>query len=132
MKKSIKKVKVEMSEEQAFVVLRALNLYSRLSIGQIEEITEVSKTPEIRNENEVKDVINKLKVFLFPELSFGSFYSIAGSGTSESAKESWDIYQSIRYKLYWALYPEGGIQVYFNEPFNTSGKEFPKVEVESE
>ena len=122
-------MKLELSEKQAEVVLNALNLYSRLALGQVEEIHKtLTDFGEFNPLHEVDTILSQLKDEFFPELGANTFYAIHSDKVSEKAKISYDILQVLRHKLAWDKSPDGGNTVNFYTPCRASEENLPKVE----
>ena len=130
---------IELTEGQVRVVNNALDLYSRIWMGQIEEPFSIlrlftGRYPKTRDdERSVREALETLKRVFFPELSQNAYHGIFSPETDEQAKIAWEIYQALRNKLAWTNYPEGGFTVDFNEPVKVSEKEtIPEVLVVEE
>ena len=103
----IKKVKIEVDEQQARVILKALDLYGRIHMGQLDEIYSV-----LRNDgkdmgvgrNEFEYEFCKLKKLLFPELEHRYSYHAIGGNIPEGPKVAYDMIQVIRNKMAWATH----------------------------
>jgi hypothetical protein len=123
-------VTVTMTEEQARVVMDSLELYTRLSLGQIESLKYVGSVWKNIDHNAFEDAEIHMKHVLFPELARFESYGIYQKEAGRNAQIAWDILQSIRHPLSWFLHPEGGITVNFGEPMLTcEGCKFPTVTV---
>ena len=131
------KVKIEMTEGQAWIVNEALDLYSRIWMGQIDEPFQMlrgfcDRYPKTEEDSEGVDLaLALLSKIYFPELQGGGYHSIGSCKTDERAKIAYDVQQSIRNKVAWANKPDGGYGVDFHSPLKTSRtEEFPTVVVE--
>lgn len=82
-----------LSERQVKQVLVALDFYSRITCGQLQELKEVGK------ENlDSEETLIKLQKELFPHLTgLNHSYGIAGKDTPERAKICYDIYKKMMY-----------------------------------
>jgi len=131
MKKNKYTYQLQMTKEQAAVLERALEFYTRIRNGQFQEILY-----ELRNHEKVgtieasyaADLAFQLRSILFRELGSdrGASY---GVGHDHKADVAWDIYQTIRYTTSWHEHPEGGIGVNFHEPLHTSSEPLPSCQV---
>ena len=105
----------------------ALDLFSRIQIGQLEEILSMARMGSIphRDERDVlarieeieeaEPLLHEVKRLLTghsPNASFGIF----GEKTPESAMVAYEIQRSIRHRLAWDRQPEGGMGVDFDDP----------------
>jgi len=126
-KSSDKKVQLTMSENQARTIISALDLYSRLGIGQVDRVKEVLDRDFGRwkgDSNDIKLLLRKIKDYYFPEFKGGNgYFGIFQESCPEESKISWDLIQVIRYALAWHNNPAGGMTVDFGEPLRSSLKE---------
>lgn len=116
-----------LSEIQARTLVEALDLFSRIQIGQLEEILSMARmgsiphrdertvSARIEEVEEAEVLLNEVKRLLTghsPNASFG----ILGEKTPESAKVAYEVQRAIRHRLAWDRQPEGGIGVDFDDP----------------
>jgi hypothetical protein len=123
-----------LDEEQLRVLMEALDMYSRLGMGQIDIVLTSTNNPlikriwENKSGDEVKDLSKQIKKLIFPELSDNAYYGIFNNKTPESSKISWDILQVVRYRLAWDKHPDGGYTVDFGDPLQSSTyKKLPTI-----
>lgn len=136
----MKKYNLEITEEQAYIISNALDLYSRVLIGQFEEVANVI-TWNIRkfkdidgreispdNMNFFKDGIEKCKEVFLNIPRHGS-HGIHSPEVDDSARKSYDMHQVVRNKLAWDKKNKDPakddrtpdmIQVIYDEPRKTS------------
>jgi len=105
------------SEHQAHVLIEALELYSRIGMGQFHQIWHVFDFPSGADTDRLFDELR-----YEGGLKHGQYYGIRNSKIRDSFRISWDIYQVIRHRLAWDYEPKGGIGVQFDKPFK-QGKE---------
>lgn len=109
-----------LTPEQAYIVSRACELYSRLRLGQLHELNDdllliQSKDNICERRNTANELLFKLKELYFPQLQgLGHSY---GVGHDEYADRSWNVHHALRYKMAWTEHPEGGIGVNFDPPW---------------
>jgi hypothetical protein len=123
---------LHMNEKQAQIIIHALDLYSRIGMGQLEEVVTILRQ-NINGSN--KDTLGKLEEVgrLIREASSywmggaGSYYGINSEQISDSFRIAWDLQQVVRYRLAWDRNPEGGIQVIFDDPIQTSKEPFALI-----
>jgi len=116
-------VQVTLSPEQARVVVNALDVLSRIHIGQFNIVRE-----EFLDRDFDSDAVNRLlfaaRHLVFPELGGGEGYSYGIRGCpSRKGKVAWDVLQVIRQVEAFARRPEGGYTVSFNDPMFVSDSE---------
>lgn len=114
----------KLSMEEYRVLYDALDLYTRVWIGQYDHIdSDMRWKKECEELNVHRDeIVSKfisLRAILMPEIInigyYGS-YGIYNAGRDYRAGVSYDILQGIRYKVSWFEHPEGGLQFDFNKP----------------
>jgi len=116
-----------LSEIQARTMVDALDLFSRIQIGQLEEILNMARMGSIPHRDdqdvsarieeieEAEPLLHEVKRLLTghsPNASFGIF----GEKTPESARVAYEIQRAIRHRLAWDRQPEGGMGVDFDDP----------------
>lgn len=123
------------SHDEILKVIRALNFYSRIWIGQYLEIDNemiwIKKRTyhEIR-ENEIIPLLLQLRNRLMPASiqdigqTLYASYGIFSNEVDERAGTAYDMQQVIRYTLAWFLHPEGGWTVDFGSPLR-AGRVYP-------
>ncbi len=116
---------LHLSEQQANVLVAALDFYSRIGCGQIEEVQNLlALEPHLnpdRDGNSYQAVKNALN-FVRRDLFGRSGFSISDRKVPNRYKCAWDLQQVIRHKLAWTANPAGSWGVSFQEP-DQSGKE---------
>jgi hypothetical protein len=130
-----KEYQLTLSPEQANVLVKALDLYSRVLMGQLEEVVNIiphsgkayeHATGEDRQT--ARELIRQVKDYLF-KLSAGSFHGIHSDDIGESPKVAWDLLQVIRHHLSWdeAGWPQERtidmLTTNFDEPMRSSETE---------
>ena len=123
-----------LNEEQARIVSRACELYSRLHMGQVEEINHELLVAETHdNISERRDqamlFLHELKKLYFPSLH-GPGHSY-GVGKIKKADIAWNAYHALRYRIAWHEHPEGGYGVQFDPPWFWMNEEIPTCEIVS-
>ena len=92
-------VQLQLSDEQAKIVARACEFYSRIIMGQFKEIIfELVNSETIKSvtshKDEIENLLYQARDLLYPELSgYGSSY---GVGAFERADKAYDVYQALR------------------------------------
>ena len=127
---------LKINKKQLKVISKALDIYSRIGIGQVDEILwhpSVAKKMWVKNNNLTENKINhklvrkmlddiKKIVWNYDPNTYGGI-----SMAEEDDKVAYDLYQVIRHKLAWEEKPEGGITVNFHEPMKWSKEELAKI-----
>ena len=103
-------------------ICRHLDLFSRIYIGQYDEILFVSTGRfYFSNENpELDQALRQLRNILIPSLhTYGMNASLGiwGENTPMEAQRAYDIQQCLRYQMAYHRHPEGGYTVNFHVPF---------------
>ena len=137
MKDKPKKIKIELEVDEDYVgvLMSALDVYSRLLIGQTEIIVATYWVNRARFDYDcikVRELCEKMKSAAFPELSSTASYGILEKETPVSAKLAYELRRVIEHDYTWLSEPEGGHTVDFLEATKVSGDEYemPKVKVE--
>ena len=117
---------LDMNEEQACMVSRALELYARLRCGQWDELIELC-VPRSREDFCIKrdflmPALMDARCIAFPELTKSRGHSY-GVGSFEDADLAWEVYEVLRNKIAWTRHPEGGSGVNFDPPMSFRGSE---------
>lgn len=117
------------SFEEWTVINKALELYSRLGIGDFKELKNIfSNYCNFEfNEIEMIKLIKPIRAFYFKDLKktdLSHHYSIFSNNSLEKSKIAYDIIQVIRYKLAYFNNPNGENTIDFNTPLKTSNLEF--------
>ena len=106
-------MKIEgVNEKQMKIIIRALDLYSRLMMGQVKELSDLWD----KREPVVFEALRFLKKAVFPELSLDSYYGITSMAIPEEPKISFEMLRVMEHALSWHKHPEGGITVNFDPP----------------
>ena len=148
-------MQIEINDEQAYVIVEALDLFSRVLIGQVEEAGSVMNKYNVNMlDNEIvgaegsqytqhkpnkkaydehhafSDAIRSLKHTLLGIHSNGS-YGIHSCAVHDNARVAFDIQQVLRNHLAWKYHKgdsvAGTIGVSFDKPYQTSKLELPKI-----
>lgn len=129
-------LRLELTGKQADVLVSALDLYSRILIGQFEEIAHLSLVynvdmlPEnmMERHHQFSDELRKLKERLLAIPRNGSF-GIHSREVNDAARVAYDIQQVVRNALAWERTPEGGIGVNFDRPMQTGSQKLPPATI---
>ena len=126
-----------LNREQAALLSRACEFYSRVRNGQFHEIVWELSLNEHKyaaanfDWDLVDALLSAARKPIFPNLSMspGHHYGVNHDHDSDVA---WDTHEVIRHAIAYHDNPEGGEGVYFREPMNWSGLPLPKIQVKEE
>ena len=109
-------VQVTMTPEQARTVVQALDVLSRIHMGQFDRISEPF-WDKVKDRNKLLEGLLMARKQCFPELAGNMAHShgIAG-GIKQEGKVAYDLLQVIRQCEAFARRPEGGLTVDFDAP----------------
>lgn len=148
-------MKIEINDEQAYVIVEALDLFSRVLIGQAEEVGGVMNRYNVNMldsevvgdvgkqytqhkpdkkaydaHHDFSDAIRSLKHSFLGIHSNGS-YGIHSEAVHDNARVAYDVQQVLRNYLAWKHHKgdsvAGTIGVSFDKPYQTSKLELPKI-----
>ncbi len=113
-----KKYEISLNAEQADLLVKALDLFTRIGLGQFEAVLEAYdrdlKLPLEKREL-ITSGLNTAKLAAGHPVN-GSF-GINNPAMHEKFRDTWDICQVVRHRLAWDRKPEGGPQVWFDRPY---------------
>ena len=135
-------MEIVLTKHQVSTAIDALDLYSRIFIGQYDHLNwDIRLNAEVKK-NEWKEfedaeikrsfVFKKIRDIIIPDLKYFDLYASHGIWNFDKndprAVDAYDMQQTIRHKAAWFVRPEGGVGVHFNEPW-IRGR-YPKVKAE--
>lgn len=112
-----KMYQLNIDEDQAHVLIRALDVFSRIGLGQFEEVLDVYDRPcrlDLEQREEIRAGLKAAKLAA-GHPSNGS-YGIHNESVRGEFRDAFDLQQVIRHRIAWDNNPKGGIQVHFDEP----------------
>jgi len=116
---------IKVTKEQAWVIQRCLEFFSRISMGQFRELLyAVMGSPgyeklDPSSRDSFSHLLESLRVVF--NGSANTYYGISGDMAPKDAKIAWDLYQVVRNRLAWDDHPEGNpMSVCFDEPWAVS------------
>lgn len=133
--------KLEINDSQASILIEALDFYSRILIGQVEELEHMIRKYQIQKEDieqcsiierqdDIRERLNDIKKIL--GFQSGESFGIFNSVVHDNARIAYDIQQVIRHTQHWNLFPNGSDVfrgVSSDTPFKSSKEELPKMEI---
>jgi hypothetical protein len=90
-------VNVKFTEKQARIVMQALNIYFRTSMGQFVDLAEHVLPKE--NFIDRFEIERQIKSILFPKLTQGGYYSISNPQVPDESRIACNIYDVLRNRL---------------------------------
>ena len=125
---------LKMTKEQAEILVKALDLYSRIGIGQFEEILNhpTWQKRSFSSEVDYKD-LREAEYFIanVKQLIIGQSHGGPGMSVSEEHNRiAYDILQVIQHRLAWDEKPEGDTHVKFHEPHQCADHKMVEIERE--
>jgi len=131
------KITLTVNESQAQTILTALDLYSRLLMGQFDVIENVMKWrgdykfwEQPYGHDLSEKLLKTLRRLYIPELQRGDSWGISHPKNPAESKVAYDILQVLRHSMAWHKEPSGGYTVDFGQPIPFSQEEMCKVSVE--
>lgn len=119
---------LSLTEKQAQVIINALDLYSRIGMGQLEEIAHILRSSPNANPDKILAVEALAREAADCWMGHvGGYNGISSDKVHDVFRIAWDLQQVIRYRLAWDRHPEGGIQVVFDEPLKSSKEPFAVI-----
>jgi hypothetical protein len=118
----MKKYQIALNETQARTLMQALDMYFRVGMGQLREVTEhlIPKKPTTSEWCDIRDqvepVMARAKALAMPELHPNAYYGIYAPEIDESNRVASDLHKVIRHHLAWEREPKGGMTVDFDPP----------------
>lgn len=132
-----KRYSVELSSNQIGVIMSALDLWSRLQMGQTGDLSFIYKNRLIQRNSDspgtlrrISGLCREIRETAFPELNHDEYHSITSPETPDGARTAFDIIQVLRHRLaHDSLAPgeKRGITVNFDEPRRFSGEPLPRI-----
>lgn len=118
-----------LNDGQVQMLLRALDVYSRIGCGQLDRILELFSCDPRRREG---SSIQRETLFRFKQqllsLEGNANYSICSPEVPVDYRLAYDVLQVVRHHIAWEAQPEGGHFVQFDSPMSASGAPFCTIE----
>ena len=134
------KYSLTINKEQARVICEALEVYSRLKHGQIEELRNLFRDRWCKPNGlfnwDSEYLFVELKARIFPELDRNAYYGV-GSKIYPEGSVAWDVMQVLRHRLAWdRLKAEGKTEpehygVQYNPPMRFGDEPLAQIEAKS-
>lgn len=128
----VTKVQVTMTEEQARLLMYAMDLYSRILMGQFEEIKhlfsgfgeegKLYQRDDRYWHTDMDNLLRLLKQVVYPELHQHASWGITGFSEQNKCPKNativYDIYKSLDHAISWYHNPKGGWTVNYDKPMH--------------
>jgi len=128
-KKKHYKYSIKITENQADIIIRALENYSRVGIGQFKNIFEDIFSIDVTYREDVTNLLDALNKAVMND-SVNKYRGICSPSTPENVKIAYEISKSLLCYRSWEKEPKGGPTVNFHEPLKISKE--PLIEIKSE
>lgn len=122
------KIQITMNVEQARVMMRAMDLYMRILMGQFGELEHLFFAEEFdpvfereRDHQARSDLdyyLRQLKKVIYPTLEYNASWGITGRPCPERATMIYDMYKTMDHAISWHQNPKGGWTVNFDKPMH--------------
>jgi hypothetical protein len=134
------KVQVTMTVEQARVMMRAMDLYMRLLMGQFEELEHLffaeendpifERSSDHLARADLEYYLKRVKKHVYPTLENGQYWGITGRPCPERATMAYDMYKTMDHAISWYQNPKGDWTVNYDKPMHWYKKmPLPEVKV---
>ena len=135
---------INLPESDADLLIRALDIYSRLRLGQWDKVTEHAsdvefdpkppaestsslwKVEDYTKRHKYRDVLARWAAEYIAFVPNGSF-GIASDAVEDDARIAYDMKEVLRHRLSWDRNPEGGWTVNFDKPMLWSKARVPLI-----
>jgi len=100
------KYQATLNEKQIRVINEALELFSRLLMGQVEYTKDIFMSKMYKEDldsQEITKTLNEVKRAIFPDMHLNASHGMGGSETDPRAQIAWDIQQVFRHRLVWDI-----------------------------
>lgn len=128
----MRRYQLDLTKEQAITVMQALDLYSRIGMGQIREVvyhcanSEHDPLKRAAARRQAEPLLDDAARVL-TDLPAGSYFAISAPQIDNSNRRAYDIQQVIRHRLAWDESPGGGWHREFDKPMPYSGEGLPTI-----
>lgn len=119
---------LELSKNQARIVVDALDLYMRIGIGQFKEVARVYDYGFDRADVDMEALRGALEEASRTQgFGTGGSYGIHSERVNDVFRQAYDIKQVVRHRLAWDREPNGGIGVDFDTPRQIGALPLPRI-----
>jgi len=133
------KVQITMTLDQARILMRAMDLYMRLLMGQFDELDHlfsfygdnaVKYSRDSKMRSEFEHLLKEARRCIYPELADNAYYGITGGLVPPNATIIYDMYKALDHDISWYVNPKGDWTVNFDKPMHWYKKlPLPEIKV---
>ncbi len=118
-------------EHQLQIIMKALDMYARIQMGQVHELSNPFTFPAaVADYSELDKKLNEVKQIMFPELENSSYYAIHSKKIPDEPRQAVDLIEVIRHQIAWDNLSEEDrekgthpIGVQYDNPFHWSSEQ---------
>lgn len=122
---------LSLTATQAGLLVRALDLFSRIGMGQLGDVAQYAAPGGLNATayRHLKDELIRLERLVSPDGTSACHYSISSPEIDDANRVAWDMQQVIRHRLAWDGLAEGDTPsgVSFYEPMRYSAEPLPAI-----
>ena len=122
-----KRYKIEVTEKQARLISRALDIVSRLEAGQFEELIYRFEWP-YAGKRYRESCDTTLEILKYQLTGMSTNGNLGITMVSNDSRMSYDMHQVIRHRLAWDGSPLGGMSVDLHEPMKYGDENLATIE----
>jgi len=118
---------LEATKDQFELILKSLDFYSRIQMGQVSELANPSIIPlPSADYAELEEKINIIKKAMFPELEEHEYFSVQSKKIPDTIKQTIDMIEVIKYQFKLAMPPTATTELDINKlkkPYHWSSEQ---------
>lgn len=133
---------LKLNERQLGVLQNALELFSRIGMGQFSQVkwtllmssSNAEHKMSVEQSNLLEDMLTQAQICYTPERHPGAYWSISSKEIGDCFRVAWDIQQVVRHRLSWDRLKrekgpnaKRGITVDFDEPIKYGAEPLPEI-----
>jgi len=127
---------LKVTREQAEVLTKVLDMFSRIGIGQLEEILRhpaynlkvVTGEINLARSRRARELLNEVRSLITGQRQGGIGIPLS----DEQNKIAYDILQVVQHRLAWDERPEGSSEIWFQEPMREANHPLAEIEEEED
>lgn len=125
----MKQYTLTLNEQQAEVLCQALDLFTRIGLGQFENVIDVfdrGAKRSVEDREAARRFIEDAKYAL--GFTANASFGLRNERVEDVFRVAYDVNQVVQHRLAWDRNPEGGPQVWYRTPDRTSKQDLPTIE----